>query len=598
MFTAQRNASGLIEVHQDGNRIATGTEDILKKYSLTPEQVQQPKAAPAPKPDQQLSPLQNPVPASTLTPPDQVTLPDPEAPAMQQQFFGSLASEVQNARTAVEQSLKSRQEEVEKRLTDLKAQEKEILAKDEALTSPFRAEIETAERERLHINENFEANQRLVGELEGLVAEANSRLPNELNRFASRSSIEAGYTRTLSDITARAGLIQSVIAARDGQIAQAYTMIDRTVSAIAADRKDQLAYYDLLLTLNREKQISLDGEGKKIAEEERDLLKGDLARIEKTADMIREAMLDPNLAQTYAEAGVSLLDTPEEINQKLATYAYAKEVRDLSNDMALHGYASLAPGQTPPAGAHVVTITDSKGQAKRFYAKPAATGSGSGGVLTPLQAFDRELKLANDFEKYAAGTRQAIAGIQLVNEGYNEAAAALKNGKPLNAQSQAVIVGFNKLIDPTSVVRESEYARTPEGASFINRLDAYRIRFMQGGAGLNAAELQGIRDTALALLRGYQAQQLNFAERTKQQAEQLTTLSGGLAGDLSRILTPDVIDLMNNASSTGPGALDIEARAEQRLVELYPEHGREIETLIEKYPDLSNHEILQVLGYN
>ncbi len=67
---------------------------------------------------------------------------------------------------------------------------------------------------------------------------------------------------------------------------------------------------------------------------------------------------------------------------------------------------------------------------------------------------------------------------------------------------QALITLFNKVTDPDSVVRVSEYARTPEGAglitSFIGRIE----RIVQGGAGLTNRDRTELMITAEAILSG------------------------------------------------------------------------------------------------
>lgn len=165
-----------------------------------------------------------------------------------------------------------------------------------------------------------------------------------------------------------------------------------------------------------------------------------------------------------------------------------------------------------------------------------------GGGLSTTQLFDRELKLADNFQEYAKDANIAIRQISVVNTGFDEANNALKEGKPLNAQSQAVIVGFNKIIDPTSVVRESEYARTPEGASLLNKLDGKIIQIKQGGAGLNKAELEAIKNLSNALLEGYRQQQLQYANLVANQAQ-------SIGADLGRILPPDVLSSYNTSQS-------------------------------------------------
>ncbi len=61
-----------------------------------------------------------------------------------------------------------------------------------------------------------------------------------------------------------------------------------------------------------------------------------------------------------------------------------------------------------------------------------------------------------------------------------------KSGNVKNklALDQALITMYNKLTDPNSVVRESEYARTPENLPLLNRLQGALLKVEQGGAGL------------------------------------------------------------------------------------------------------------------
>jgi hypothetical protein len=58
---------------------------------------------------------------------------------------------------------------------------------------------------------------------------------------------------------------------------------------------------------------------------------------------------------------------------------------------------------------------------------------------------------------------------------------AIKNKVALD---QALITMFNKLTDPNSVVRESEYARTPENLPLVNRFSGALQKLQKGGAGL------------------------------------------------------------------------------------------------------------------
>ena len=65
-----------------------------------------------------------------------------------------------------------------------------------------------------------------------------------------------------------------------------------------------------------------------------------------------------------------------------------------------------------------------------------------------------------------------------------ERAQKLGNNESKNAVDQTLINVFNKINDPNSVVRESEFARTPEGMSMLNYFAGKLEKLKQGGVGL------------------------------------------------------------------------------------------------------------------
>lgn len=56
--------------------------------------------------------------------------------------------------------------------------------------------------------------------------------------------------------------------------------------------------------------------------------------------------------------------------------------------------------------------------------------------------------------------------------------------------AQMVLVTFQKILDPPSVVRESEFMRSAAGQSLMNRVKGAAERLTQGGAGVTTPELQ------------------------------------------------------------------------------------------------------------
>ena len=82
---------------------------------------------------------------------------------------------------------------------------------------------------------------------------------------------------------------------------------------------------------------------------------------------------------------------------------------------------------------------------------------------------------------------------------------AYKSGRlRANAADQAMITTLNKILDPTSVVRESEFARTSAGQSLLARLEGYSQKIAKGGGGLTDAERE---DLYIAMQEMYNANQ-------------------------------------------------------------------------------------------
>jgi len=85
--------------------------------------------------------------------------------------------------------------------------------------------------------------------------------------------------------------------------------------------------------------------------------------------------------------------------------------------------------------------------------------------------------------------RPEVKEYTLINTQVNSMDALLKKANEGNLQNkvaldQALITMFNKLTDPNSVVRESEYARTPANLPLANRFSGALQKLEKGGAGL------------------------------------------------------------------------------------------------------------------
>lgn len=294
------------------------------------------------------------------------------------EYVSSINSAVENARKALEANLNTRQQKNDAELAVVKQKEQQTLDKIGELTTPFRADLETQQRETLSINKNFEENQKLVDELDSLLTEGNNLIKQQQSVTGIAAIRNPRIQQTMNDVAARAGVIQAVMAARNNQITVAENMIDRSINAIAQDRNDQLNYYNTILTLNNQDKLALTDENKTIALQQVALLQGDLEQAQTTANYVKRLMLNPATAQLVADSGVSLNDSVETINQKMAAGSYRQEINGIANQFTSEGATAI----TDPTGVpqkQLRSYTDSRGIIHYFKmpADPVATYTNS-----------------------------------------------------------------------------------------------------------------------------------------------------------------------------------------------------------------------------
>lgn len=141
--------------------------------------------------------------------------------------------------------------------------------------------------------------------------------------------------------------------------------------------------------------------------------------------------------------------------------------------------------------------------------RPPAISSDPNG-LRPAQEFSISERLAKAWTDANKSTKEMSRQLTLMETGLKQFRAGNRN-----AGSQAVLVTFQKILDPTSVVRESEYARTAAGQSLLARIEGAAERLSKGGAGLTDAELNGMVQTAQTFLSEMQA----FNQGTRKRIE-------------------------------------------------------------------------------
>lgn len=93
-------------------------------------------------------------------------------------------------------------------------------------------------------------------------------------------------------------------------------------------------------------------------------------------------------------------------------------------------------------------------------------------------------------DKYIQDFKDIDNKFKVMEAAYKKAQGG--DAKTFVAIDQALITLYNKMTDPTSVVRESEYARTPENMSIVNRILGKMDKWKQGGAGLTPTEREAL----------------------------------------------------------------------------------------------------------
>lgn len=137
-------------------------------------------------------------------------------------------------------------------------------------------------------------------------------------------------------------------------------------------------------------------------------------------------------------------------------------------------------------------------QAAAAGASTTARGeAASKAPLSAAQRFDALRNLQGDWRKADAPFKETKRQLQIMETGLKRFQEGDKNGG-----SQAVLVTFQKILDPNSVVRESEYDRSPEGVGLKQRIAGFIERLQSGGAGVPEAELEHMVQTAREFVDG------------------------------------------------------------------------------------------------
>lgn len=126
--------------------------------------------------------------------------------------------------------------------------------------------------------------------------------------------------------------------------------------------------------------------------------------------------------------------------------------------------------------------------------RPAAVDSPKPEGMTPAQQFNAVSTLSNQYSRNTGAAQDIKRSAGIMSDTWKRFESG--KAKDLNATTQTIISAFNRMNDPGSTVRESEYARTPEGQSFLQRLEGKAQSIREGGPGVTPASLKEFVDLA------------------------------------------------------------------------------------------------------
>lgn len=209
-------------------------------------------------------------------------------------------------------------------------------------------------------------------------------------------------------------------------------------------------------------------------------------------DMLNLASQDRTTQMEQAKIPLAQLESLAPLYQSLAEYQSPQEqlAQTIAQEQALKeaGLGSYAGG--PDVIGTANTGFYQWNPDTKNYEQIVAPAPASSSGLTPNQQFNAAMDLSKFVATQTKQSQEIIRNANGINALWNDHLAGSEGLQSLNAISQAIITSYGKILDPGSVVRESEYARTPEGLSLVNKTVGWIEKMKRGGAGLTEGDLQ------------------------------------------------------------------------------------------------------------
>lgn len=287
--------------------------------------------------------------------------------ANQQSILG-LQGEVDAANKRLQEILAGQSAENKAQLEVARKKEAGALESIKGAAGEIRTGIET-EFAKLEpgITADFGKRRALTGRLEELLTEGQEYIRQQKEVTGLAAVRNPRIQRAIEDVAAEAGIVQATISAYDGNISQAFNIINGKMNVIVTSRQEELNYYKTVLNLANRDIISLDEDSKRIANEQVKIAETFLNNALDISNYVSKLLANPATAGLMD--GVKLTDSIEAIQQKVSQNSYNKEVSELVNAMVAEGNTLVYDPASVPAS-QLITLTDARGGQHYFKKEP------------------------------------------------------------------------------------------------------------------------------------------------------------------------------------------------------------------------------------
>lgn len=281
------------------------------------------------------------------------------------------------------------------------------------------------------------------------------------------------------------------------------------------------------------------------------LLSGEQADSKETDAALERFRADPEGFIKGIEQELSYIDTAKMIKvRELTKKTEGKDIRT-TNVKDWEYYNELK--KTDPAAAELfgVKVGIIKGEGEKKAAE-----------LKDVLEFRKHVNTNPVIKDYLAVDTQ----VKRLDQTVKDIEEQRKSGKQVSyiAVDQALITILNKMLDPTSVVRESEYARTPGDQAALARIKGKWDQLTTGGAALTDND----RDSVLRMARRFSSV---AKEKMGPEVDSFKRLAKKFGVDFNDVISPTLLEIEEENRSTFSGVTEQAPRAALELLKSNPD---------------------------